>query len=158
MGMLYGMAKARWWVCEDCKSLNDLPANKCYNCRAAKPARPSLIDDQYGVVGGETNRVGITVDLSQVADLTRRDPVETQKGGNIIEAYGRQDEQSPDASNPPGRTLDPAPHQPAVPPPPPPLLRQPTPRGISAVGGRDWTEDLAPLPPPPSPAESEAEE
>ncbi|MEA2027261.1 MAG: hypothetical protein U9O18_11265 [Chloroflexota bacterium] len=155
------MGKARWWVCEGCKSLNDLPANKCYNCRVARPASPSLIDDQYGVVGGDTKRVGITVDLSQVADLTNPDPIETQKGGSIIEAFEEQDEQPPDASYPAGRTLDPVPRQPAArqpaAPPPPPPLREPTPRGIAAVGGRDWTKDLAP-PPPPPPRESEVED
>jgi len=40
------MGKAKWWVCDSCKSLNDLPANKCYKCRAEKPANPTLMDDQ----------------------------------------------------------------------------------------------------------------
>jgi hypothetical protein len=95
------MGKAKWWVCDDCHSLNDLPANKCYNCRAGKPANPREIDDHYDEV--VTNqRVGITVDLSQVGDLSRPDPLETQSGGGIIEAFA-------DRGTAPGQPTAPAP-------------------------------------------------
>ena len=86
------MGKAKWWVCDDCKSLNDLPANKCYNCREPKPSDPRLFDDQYSQVGGGQQRVGITVDLDKVGDLTRPDPVETAAGGGIVEAFDQKDD------------------------------------------------------------------
>ena len=75
------MGKPKWWVCGGCKSLNDMPAAKCFNCRAAKPADPTLIDDHYSEVGSGARRVGVTVDLATVGDLTRPDPLETAKGG-----------------------------------------------------------------------------
>ena len=68
------MGKARWWVCDDCTSLNDLPANKCYNCRVPKPGDPKLIDDNYSQVGGGQKRVGITVDLAKIGALTFEAP------------------------------------------------------------------------------------
>ena len=109
------MGKAKWWVCDDCKSLNDLPANKCYNCRSEKPASPTLMDDQYGQVGGATEkRVAITVDLDEVGDLTAPDPLEQAEGGGIIEAFNF-DESQPVGSNQGVEPLT-----------PPPPLREPT--------------------------------
>ena len=144
------MGKAKWWVCESCKSLNDLPANKCYNCRAEKTSTPSLIDDQYAEVGGGQQRVGITVDLSQVSDLVRRDPIETQAGGSVMEAFGDDDDQPLEMSRSSGQTPDSTRGQTTAPPPPPPM-RDPTPRGIAAVGGRQWTDEPDPPPPLPPP-------
>ncbi len=137
------MGKAKWWVCDGCKSLNDLPANKCYKCRERKPGNPTLIDDQYSQVGGGPERVGVTVDLSQVADLTRPDPIETQTGGAIMDAFNHDDDQPLRMDRTPDGPPDPEAGQPT-----PRPLRDPIPRGISAVGGRDWTEDMPPLPAP----------
>ena len=86
------MGTAKWWVCDACKSLNDLPANKCYNCRGDKPDAPTLIDDQYSKVGGGENRVGVSVDMSKVGDLTRPDPIETAAGGALMEAFEKVDD------------------------------------------------------------------
>ena len=143
------MGKAKWWVCESCTSLNDLPANRCYNCRVPKPGDPKLIDDNYSQVGGGQQRVGITVDLSQVGDLTRPDPIETAAGGGIVEAFDQKDDTygevdrgsstlatprydpytgGPEAS-PTARTSS------------PPPIREPKRRGIEALGGRHWTEE-----------------
>lgn len=139
------MGKAKWWVCDDCKSLNDLPANKCYKCFTSKPDSPSLMDDQYGHVGGgESQRVGVTVDLDMVGDLTAPDPVETADGGGLVEAYGFDDDK-PLAST---QTVS----TPAVTPPP---LREPERRSISQIASRHWTDgQQAPTttaPPPASP-------
>ena len=106
MGILCVMGKAKWWVCDSCHSLNDLPASKCFNCRAGKSPNPRLIDDQYGEVQSQ-QRVGITVDLSQVGDLTRPDPVETQSGGGIIEAFGERGAPSAQSSAQPQQPYDP---------------------------------------------------
>jgi hypothetical protein len=146
-GYPVSMGKPRWWVCEGCNSLNDLPANKCYKCRASKPSNPALMDDRYSEVGGAQRRVGISVDRSLVGDLTRRDPVETQTGGTMLEAFGHDDDQPIESSRQgqPGRNTPKG--QPTSPPTPRPI-RDPIPRGIEAIGGRDWTHDLAPLPDP----------
>jgi hypothetical protein len=140
------MGRAKWWVCDDCKSLNDLPANKCYKCHTNKPDNPSLIDDQYGHVGGgESHRVSVTVDLSKVGDLTAPDPVESADGGGLVEAYGFDDDK------PLASTQDVA--TPAVPPPP---LREPVRRSISQLTSRHWTDGPQPpaatAAPPASPA------
>lgn len=129
------MGKAKWWVCDDCKSLNDLPANKCYKCFTTKPDSPSLIDDQYAHVGGgDEKRVGVTVDLSKVGDLTRPDPVETAEGGLVVEAYGHDDDKPLARSpEPPGS------REPAQPPAP---LREPERRSISQLASRHWTEAM----------------
>ena len=137
------MGKAKWWVCDGCKSLNDMPANKCYKCRERKSANPTLIDDQYSQVGGEPDRVGVTVDLSQVSDLTKPDPMETETGGAIMDAFDHDDDQPLQMDQASGGPSDPNAGQPT-----PRPLRDPIPRGISAVGGRDWTKDLPPLPEP----------
>ena len=79
-------------MCDGCRSLNDMPANKCYKCRTPRPASPTLLDDQYGQVGGKP-RVGVSVDLSRVAELAARDPVETQKGAGVFEAFTAQDDE-----------------------------------------------------------------
>jgi hypothetical protein len=140
------MGKAKWWVCEDCKSLNDMPANKCYKCRSRKPADPSLIDDQYGVVGGVAQkRVSITVDLSKIGELTAPDPVETAEGGAVMEAYGVDDDKPLESS---GGALEPG--SPALPPPPP--LRDPEPRSIADLGGRAWAAEPEPPTSPAPPA------
>jgi hypothetical protein len=166
------MGKAKWWVCDSCKSLNDLPANKCYKCRQSKPKDPELIDDQYSKVGGGS-RVSVSVDLSQVGDLTRPDPVETAEGGGLMEAFDTKPQQDPFADvDAAGRQVtaprfDPytgAPgsessqdaygsQKPAVRP-----LREPVKRGIDALGGMHWTfEDEAPQPPlPPPPTDDQA--
>lgn len=138
------MGKAKWWICDGCRSLNDLPANKCYKCRNPKGHNPTLMDDQYDQIssGGGQQRVGVTVDLSQVGDLTRPDPIETQDGGGIMEAFGQDDDQplslSQSPPGVPGSAPQPAPVRP---------IREPVPRGIEAIGGRQWAEALPPLPP-----------
>ena len=139
------MGKAKWWVCGECKSLNDKPANKCYNCRSPKPDNPTLMDDEYSEVGGGQQRVGITVDLSQV-DLATPDPKETQRAGGIYEdivpqtqqggRYGAEDDQPLASSR--------ADIEPAAPPPP---LRDPAARSIAEAGGRHWLEDYTGLGP-----------
>lgn len=159
------MAKPKWWVCDGCHSLNDLPANKCYNCRAEKPESPRLMDDHYSEVVSH-KRVGITVDLSKVGDLTRPDPIETQQGGGIFEAFGDQREQAAEApgagsgARQPYDPYAPATGSPASPPrPAPPPLREPQRRGIDQLGGyRQWAEPpmaspepAAPPPPTPGP-------
>ena len=151
------MGKAKWWVCESCTSLNDLPANKCYNCRVAKPGNAKLIDDQYSQVGGGEQRVGITVDLSKVADLTRPDPKETAEGGSFVQAFEQGDDAYEDVATDAPQTprYDPytgafesTPSSPAEPRP----IREPARRGIDAIGGRHWTE------PEPTPAAEERAE
>ena len=88
------MGKAKWWVCDDCKSLNDVPANKCYKCRTNKPAAPTLIDDDYAEVGAATQkRVGITVDLSRLSELTAPDPTETDAGAGVYDAFDAADDE-----------------------------------------------------------------
>lgn len=176
------MGKAKWWVCDDCVSLNDLPANKCYKCRKDKPDDPKLIDDQYSEVGGGGQRVGITVDMAQVGDLTRPDPVETAQGGALMEAFEKVDDPYADldrARRQQGSTQPPTTQQqPSTPrhdpyrgnpatrgaPETPKPLREPTKRGIDALGGRHWVEGTEPFeggradptdvgvaPPPPAP-------
>ena len=162
------MGKAKWWVCSDCKSLNDLPANKCYKCREPQPANPTLFDDQYGEVGGDQKRVGITVDLDQVGDLTQRDPIETAEGGGFVEAFEKTDDPYADldSGQPATPRYDPyaggyesaeASTQSTTSP-----IREPVKRGIDAVGGRHWNTGLdapdAPDPaaqaaPPPAPTQ-----
>ena len=142
-GYPVGMGKAKWWVCGDCKSLNDKPANKCYKCRSPKPDNPTLMDDEYSEVGGGQQRVGITVDLTQV-DLATRDPKETQRAGGIYEdfvpqtqqggRYGAEDDQPLASSR--------ADIEPAAPPPP---LREPATRSIAEAGGRHWLKDYTGL-------------
>ena len=150
------MGKAKWWVCDSCKSLNDLPANKCYKCRTAQPKDPTLIDDQYSKVGGGERRVGITVDLSQVGELTRPDPVETAQGGGVMEAFEKVDDpyadldrmphagRQPPATPPPGAPrYDPyaGGYETEVEQPGPKPLREPVRRGIDALGGLQWAFD-----------------
>ncbi len=157
------MGKAKWWVCDSCHSLNDLPANKCYKCRESKPANPRLMDDTYSEVGGQ-QRVGITVDLSHLGDLVRPDPLETEEGGGIIEAFRAAGERS--ASDPPQAQATPvsAPYDPYAPKTPQPSgtstpgprpMREPVRRGIDALGGqREWADDPAGVTPPLPPAQS----
>lgn len=157
--MLWAMGTAKWWVCGTCSSLNDLPAGKCYKCRAAKPADARLIDDTYSEVGA-AKRVSVSVDRAMVSEIVRQDPIETQGGGGIMEAFEADEQVS--ASQP---TIQPSGYDPyggpsevgpaerlaraGVPP-----LRDPTPRGIEQVGGRHWTDGLQPrtdrpaVPPP----------
>ena len=163
------MGKAKWWVCDDCHSLNDLPANKCYNCRAGKPANPRQMDDHYAEIPSQ-QRVGITVDLSQLGDLTRPDPIETQDGGGIFEAFGDERAQQPQVEPPTRQPYDPyaTTPEPTAPPAGVRPLREPMRRGIDQLGGRrSWAEapdtTSAPLRPspsgqpvPPAPPTSEA--
>lgn len=128
------MAKARWWMCADCRSLNDLPANRCYKCRAAKPADPSLLDDQYGLVSRGTPRVGITVDLSRIGELIAPDPKETQPPSGAFEVYGARDDEPLESVR--------LANEPKVPPPP---LREPVKRAISEVG-LHWSHGLTGAP------------
>ena len=159
-----GMGKAKWWICDGCKSLNDVPANKCYKCRDPKPADPTLIDDEYSEVGGGQKRVGVTVDLSQVGDLTRPDPVEKAQPGGIMEAFDKVDDPYADldarrAATPTPR-YDPyagdfeQPQATQATEATPPQMREPTKRGIDAIGGRQWVDEPSapaegPVPPPP---------
>ena len=140
------MGTAKWWVCDSCTSLNDLPANKCYKCRVPKSADPTLIDDAYSQVGGG-QRVGVTVDLSKVGDLTRPDPIETAEGGGIMEAFDSDADIYADIDGTPATPrYDPyaSGPQPAAPPRPERRpLREPVKRGIDAIGGRHWTEEPA---------------
>jgi hypothetical protein len=153
-------------MCDGCRSLNDMPANKCYKCRAPRPASPTLLDDQYGQVSDKP-RVGVSVELSRVAELAARDPRETQKSAGVFEAFTAQDDQPIESA----RTSDPAfttraaasmgtaGNKPA-----PPPIREPVRRGISELGGQDWrgvvpsapaSESVAPADvsaPQPSPA------
>ncbi len=154
------MGKAKWWVCDSCKSLNDLPANKCYKCRETKPGNPTLIDDQYSEVRGSQQRVGITVDLSKVGDLTRPDPLETADGGGIMEAFEEASDPYADLDGGQSSTPRYDPYSggyepgPAAAQPAPPPLREPTKRSIDALGDRPWTaqpaapEAAQPSPPP----------
>ncbi len=152
-------------MCDGCRSLNDMPANKCYKCRASRPASPTLLDDQYGQVGGKP-RVGISVDLSRVAELAARDPVEAQKGAGVFEAFTAQDDlpvESARAKGPAFATGAAAATGAAGLKPMPPPMREPVQRGISELGGQDWRRGLPPVPasgfapppgvtaPPPSP-------
>ena len=138
-----------------------MPASKCYNCRVERPAHPSLIDDQYGSVSSGQARVGITVDLAKLAELTSPDPRETAKGGGVIEAFGKDDEHATAAGsqlNRPSGTSQaqgqpvrppPMPRPPSAPPPRP--LRDPTPRSIAEVGNRPWADGAPPMATPPAP-------
>ena len=118
-----------------------MPAGKCYKCRVPKSADAVLMDDQYGEVAGSQKRVGITVDLATVGDLTAPDPIETQAASGFIEAFGRSDDEPLESAS---ETL---PASAATQDPLPPL-REPVRRSISEAGGRPWSE--APEPPPPS--------
>jgi hypothetical protein len=143
------MAKARWWVCAACKSLNDLPANKCYKCRAGKPADPMLLDEHYGSVAPQ-QRVSISVDLHRIGELSRPDPKETQppsvskaifgttvaQGSQVV--YGALDDEPLESA----RRAD----EPKTPPRP---LREPVKRGLAEAGGYHWTMGLTGLPDPP---------
>lgn len=138
------MGKARWWVCGACKSLNDLPAEKCYHCRTKKPDEPTLMDDQYSQVGGETKRVGVSVDRALVSELTAPDPIERAPGGSLMERldFGAK----PPEQAGPGQAAAPGPAAAARPPAEVRPLREPEPRGIGALGGLDWSDGLPPLP------------
>ena len=141
------MGKAKWWVCDSCKSLNDLPASKCYKCRETKPGNPTLIDDQYSEVRGSQQRVGITVDLSKVGDLTRPDPLETADGGGIMEAFEETSDPYADLDGGQSSTPRYDPYSggyesgPAAARPTPRPLREPTKRSIDAIGGRPWSAE-----------------
>jgi hypothetical protein len=135
-------------MCDGCRSLNDMPANKCYKCRTPRPASPTLLDDQYGQVSDKP-RVGVRVDLSRVAELASRDPLETQKGAGVFEAFTAQDDmpiESARATGPAFTTgaadaTGAAGRKPA-----PPPIREPVQRGISELGGQDWRLGLPPVP------------
>jgi hypothetical protein len=154
------MGNAKWWVCESCVSLNDLPANKCYKCREPKPAAPKLIDDEYSEVSGRQQRVGVTVDLSQVGDLTRPDPIEQAEPGGIMEAFDKVDDPYADLDGrrptPPTPRYDPYAgdlEQQRVAPATPRPMRDPIRRGIDAIGGRQWADAYGTPPstiPPPA--------
>jgi hypothetical protein len=126
------MATAKWWVCDSCRSLNDIPANKCYKCRTQKPSQPTLIDADYVRVGSTQTRVGVTVDRSMVAELTAPQEVETRPGTGVFEAYGAMDDQPLESVRTAG--------EPKAPPPP---LREPPSRSIAQVGGYHWEHGLA---------------
>ena len=134
------MAKARWWLCDSCKSLNDIPATKCYKCRAMRPARPTILDDQYAQVGGPTSRVAISVDRSKISELAARDPIETEQGSGILDAFtvaSAQDELPLESALTPGTHGGrPAPRP----------IREPVRRGIAAAGGLDWRRTLSEAP------------
>ena len=115
------MGNAKWWVCDDCKSLNDVPAKKCYNCRTKRPANPTLIDDRYSQVKTK-GRVSVTVDRSMVAALVARGPSETARKssfddvpdvvGGVVPGAGDTDTAM--------------------------SMREPPKRSIAALGGRAW--------------------
>ena len=133
-------------MCDGCRSLNDMPANKCYKCRAPRPASPTLLDDQYGQVSDKP-RVGVSVELSRVAELAARDPRETQKSAGVFEAFTAQDDQPIESA----RTTDPAFTTGAAAgmgtagnKPKPPPIREPVKRGISELGGQDWRIGVPP--------------
>jgi hypothetical protein len=165
------MGKAKWWVCDSCKSLNDLPASKCYKCAIARPKDPTLIDDQYSRVGGGERRVGVTVDLSQVGDLTRPDPVETAQGGGVMEAFEKVDDPYADLDRTAGAGGQQARTSPSSTPPYDPYaggyetrdeqptpkpLRDPVKRGIGELGGLKWSFDDEPLAKPEPAADTSA--
>ena len=135
------MAKARWWMCDGCRSLNDMPANKCCNkCRAPRPASPTLLDDQYGQVSDKP-RVGVSVELSRVAGTgsatIQGDPEERRRLRGVHGA-GRPAcrERSRRWMVEPSRLvqrLDGNGRQRQ-----PPPIREPVKRGISELGGQDW--------------------
>lgn len=132
-----------------------MPANKCYNCRVARPSSPALIDERYDQVSaGSGKRVGISVDLAQVGTLVAPDPMERYKGGEIMEAFNIRPAQAGGArSEPDTRSAAvPAPTPASVPAaapsaareamPAPPPIRPPRERSIAEVGGMHWTEQL----------------
>ncbi|MFV2064751.1 MAG: hypothetical protein ACC726_14760, partial [Chloroflexota bacterium] len=127
------MSKAKWWVCDSCKSLNDLPANKCYKCRERKPKTPTLIDDQFDQVGGNDKRVGITVDLADVSDLVAHDPKETQESREFVDVLPTGDRIKVGEDGAPVAGGE-SPGQPRP-------LREPTKRGISEAGGLKWHDE-----------------
>ena len=135
-----------------------------------------MIDDQYADVRSE-KRVGITVDLSQVGDLTRPDPLETSKSAGIIEAFTPANQGGAAQPGAPERELyDPYGREPerATAPTTPPAgtalrpMREPVSRSIEALGAsRPWTagademttaasHGMVGQPPPPSTLGSEA--
>jgi translation initiation factor IF-2 len=132
------MGQMSWWVCDECKSLNDLPAKKCYKCRAAKPSNARVVNPVADLGTGQPKRVGVSVKLSDVGDLSSPDPKERQAGtGGVFEAYGAQDDQ-------PIESLRPA----AEPSSRPPALREPPKRGIGEAGGVHWELGLVDMPRP----------
>ncbi len=123
-------------MCDGCRSLNDMPANKCYKCRSPRPASPTLLDDQYGQVGEAKARVGVSVDRSRVAELAARDPLESQKGGGVVDAFAAKDDEPVESARAVGGAK-----------PVPPPIREPVKRGISEIGGQDWRSSLPTVPP-----------
>ncbi|HKZ91342.1 MAG TPA: hypothetical protein VJZ50_04325, partial [Candidatus Limnocylindrales bacterium] len=126
------MAKATWWVCDSCRSLNDMPANKCYKCRTQKPDNPTLIDSSYAQVAGPQARVGISVQRSRVGELSAQRPVETQRGSGAFQAYGSMDDQPLESVRTAGEPKS-----------PPPPLREPPRRSIAQAGGYHWEHGLS---------------
>jgi hypothetical protein len=61
------MANGTWWVCDECKSLNDLPAKKCYKCRTPRPPQARIVNPLADLSSGPPKRVGVTVQLSRSA-------------------------------------------------------------------------------------------
>jgi hypothetical protein len=179
------MGKAKWWVCGSCHSLNDLPANKCYKCRAPKGPAPRLIDDTYSEVGGAAKRVSVSIDRSRIGELSQRDPIEDQQGAGIVEAFGpaaQGDRGDRPAGMPPtqrsysgvdpGQEWDPVEAAGSGPAasgggrPRPQPLREPERRGIEILGVRPWAEPATPpsssgsdpsTPPPEGPKASNAD-
>jgi hypothetical protein len=100
-----------------------------------------------------------------VGDLTRPDPIETQEGGGVFDAFTPGHEPQPASPASLSAALDqarvpssgapsapqPGPSDQAQRPAPRPL-RDPTPRSISDIGGRPWAGGAAPDPLPPAPA------
>jgi hypothetical protein len=117
-----------------------MPATKCYKCRLPRPASPTLLDDQYAQVGGAAPRVAISVDRAKISELAARDPIESQPGTGIVEAFdvgGTQDDEPLEGA----RWSASPPDRPVLRP-----MRDPVRRSIAAVGGLDWQRMLSEAP------------
>jgi hypothetical protein len=115
------VGSAKWWVCDGCKSLNDVPAKKCYNCRTKRPDKPTLIDDSYSEVKTK-GRVSVSVDRSMVAALVAPDPSETARKSSFDDMPALVHGGVPGNDGTDTATL----------------MREPPKRSIAVIGERAW--------------------
>ena len=78
--------------------------------------------------------MGISVNRSRVAELAARDPLESQKGAGVVEAFAAQDDLPVESARAVAGARS-----------APPPIREPVKRGISEIGGQDWRSNLPSL-------------
>jgi hypothetical protein len=76
------MSEADWWVCDACRSLNNLSARRCYSCHRRKPKHALRASQQLGFISyvtwdGKVHFEPAPPDLAELEKLareTRRPP------------------------------------------------------------------------------------